>query len=73
MVPLAVPFAILGRPGFLGFGFDVGIGSQLLQLLHDGYSDSGYWRYYLGNLETVSIHQDKPYPTFTPSRMMVSR
>jgi hypothetical protein len=27
MLPLASPFANLGRPGFLGFGFDVGIGS----------------------------------------------
>ena len=27
MVPLASAFAILGRPGFLGFGFEVGIGS----------------------------------------------
>jgi hypothetical protein len=30
MLPLASLFASLGRPGFLGFGFNVGIGSQLL-------------------------------------------
>jgi hypothetical protein len=29
IVPLASAFANFGRPGFLGFGFDVGIGSQL--------------------------------------------
>ena len=27
MLPLASPFAIFGRPGFLGFGFNIGIGS----------------------------------------------
>jgi len=30
MLSFASPFAILGRPGFFGFGFDVGISSQLL-------------------------------------------
>jgi hypothetical protein len=30
MLPLATDFASRGRPGFLGFGFDVGIGSKLL-------------------------------------------
>lgn len=39
MLPLASFFASLGRPGFLGFGFWFGIGSQLPQLLKNGRDD----------------------------------
>ena len=37
-----LPLGSGGRPGLLGFGFDVGIGPHLLQLLHDGDPDGGY-------------------------------
>lgn len=51
MVPLACPFAILGRPGFLGFAC-LCIGSQLLR---DGYSGGCLRGYCGGSLENGHV------------------